>query len=149
MENSGKYSGSNLSNLEKDPDMARVADYSIISDNVIQDSNVDFTVPDNIHAGSRSVLRFKIKARGLDSGDVPFGSFDGMSTRVLLNGSVVWTWNWTNSENPTRVFQEVVPAGIVKPGDNRFEVKVKFNDPDGGLSIISISDAVLWWQAEI
>jgi hypothetical protein len=129
--------------------MARVADYSIITDGSMQTASVAFTVPDNVHTGSRSVLRFKIKARGFDNGDVPFGTFDGMSTKIFLNGSTVWTWNWSNKENPTRVFQEVVPAGAVRPGENTFSYDVKFNDPDGGLSIIEISDAVLWWQAEI
>ncbi|CAH0149341.1 hypothetical protein [Roseomonas sp. CECT 9278] len=129
--------------------MARVADYSIIADSVMQSSSTNFSVPDNIHAGSRSVLRFKIKARGYDKRDVPFGSFDGMETKLRLNGNTVWTWNWTNDSNPTRVFQEVIPAGVVKPGENTFSFIVDFDDPDGGLSIIEISDAVLWWQADI
>jgi hypothetical protein len=129
--------------------MARVADYSIITDGVMQTSRADFTVPDNIHAGSRSVLRFKIKARGHDLRDVPFGSFDGMQTKLRLNGSTVWTWNWSNDQNPTRVFQEVVAAGVLKAGRNTFDFIVDFDDPDGGLSIIEVSDAVVWWQAEI
>jgi len=129
--------------------MPRVADYSIISDGVMPTGSVTFSVPGNIHSGSRSVLRFKIKARGSDRSDVPFGSFDGMTTKLLLNGSTVWTWNWSNDENPTRVFQEVVPAGIVRPGDNSFDMQVKFNDPDGGLAILEVSDAVVWWQADI
>lgn len=129
--------------------MARVADYSIITDNVMSSSGKTFSVPDNIHGGSRSILRFKIKARGHDNSDIPFGSFDGMTTKLLLNGSTVWTWSWSNDENPTRVFQEVIPAGIVRPGENSFDIQVRFNDPDGGLAIIEVSDAVLWWQADI
>ncbi|CAH0149387.1 hypothetical protein [Roseomonas sp. CECT 9278] len=119
--------------------MARVADYSIIVDSWISENSTDsrkFTVPDNIHPSSRSILTFMFDA----------DSDDGVTVNVRLNGSLAWTWTASSGDSrPVRFFQEVVAAGVVKPGENVFS----YNSSSSDSRTIRFSDVVLFWQASI
>jgi hypothetical protein len=119
--------------------MARVADYSIIADGWVVEANkdtVNFEVPSNIDAGSRSILGFMLDVHNLDD----------MTLTIRVNGTKVWTWHYSGgSSHPVRYFQEVIPAGVVKPGMNVFS----FDSSSGDVRFVQLSDIVIWWQANI
>ncbi len=117
--------------------MARVADYSIIADGwVVQatQDTINFQVPSNIDAGSRSILGFMLHVNNLDD----------LTLTLRLNGTKVWNWNYTGG-NRFQFFQEVVGAGVVKPGENVFS----FESSSGDFHLVELSDIVVWWQANI
>ena len=118
--------------------MARVADYVILQDNwkveTAANSPVKFTVPSNIHPGSRSVLTFMFKVD--TSGDAVL--------KIEINGTEVWVWQATGSvERPAHCVQEVVDANILKPGENILKWHSK-----GDWRVTQLSDIVLWVQVE-
>ncbi|HSF32542.1 MAG TPA: hypothetical protein VLK82_18985 [Candidatus Tectomicrobia bacterium] len=119
--------------------MARVADYSIIADGWVveaQKDTINFEVPSNIDAGSRAILGFMLDVHNLDD----------MTLTIRLNGTKVWTWNYSGgSSHPARFFQEVIAAGVVKPGTNVFS----FDSSSGDYRFVQLSDIVVWWQANI
>lgn len=119
--------------------MARVADYSIIADGWVVEANQDtinFNVPSTIDAGSRTVLGFMLKV----------GNLDDMTLKLRINGTEVWNWSWSgSSDDPARFFQEVVAAGVVKPGANVFS----FDSSSGDFRFVELSDIVITWQANI
>lgn len=119
--------------------MAQVADYSIIADDWVVEATQDtinFKVPSNIDKGSRSILGFMIFVKNEDD----------LTMTLRLNGTKVWTWNYTGgSDAAAQFFQEVIGPGVVKPGDNVFS----FDSSTGDLSFVKLSDIVVWWQANI
>ena len=117
--------------------MARVADYSIVTDNWVVEATQDtinFEVPSTIDAGSRSVLGFMLQVHNLDD----------MTLTLRMNGTKVGTWNFSDGKR-LQFFQEVIGAGVVKPGTNVFS----FESSSGDATFVQISDAVVWWQANI
>jgi hypothetical protein len=117
--------------------MARVADYSIIADGWTVEAQTDtitFQVPSTVDAGSRSILGFMLQVDNLDD----------LTLSLRLNGVQVWTWNWPDG-NRIRFFQEVIAAGVIKPGANVFS----FESSSGDFSFVQLSDIVVWWQANI
>jgi hypothetical protein len=119
--------------------MARVADYSIIADGWVVEANQDtinFDVPSTIDGGSRAILGFMLDVDNLDD----------LTLTLRLNGTKVWTWHYSGgSSYPVRYFQEVIPAGVVKPGKNVFS----FDSSSGDVRFVQLSDIVVWWQANI
>jgi hypothetical protein len=119
--------------------MARVADYAIVADSWVVDgvkNEISFTVPSNIDAGSRSVIGFMLKTDHLDA----------MTLTLRMNGFEIWNWSWSGgSDDPARFFQEVVAAGVVKPGRNVFS----FDTSSGDARFTELSDIVVWFQANI
>jgi len=119
--------------------MARVADYAIVADGWVVEFNqttIKFDVPSNIDAGSRCILGFMFKVENLDD----------MTLKIRINGTEVWTWTRSGSSNdPARFFQEVVAAGVVKPGTNVFS----FDSSSGDARFVELSDIVCWFQANI
>src|SRR4029077_5770986 len=119
--------------------MARVADYAIVSDNWVVDgtqNTIDFTVPSNIDAGSRSVIGFMLKT----------SHSDAMTLKRRMNGTEIWDWSSSGgSDDPARFFQEVVAAGVVRPGANVFS----FDTSSGDFRFTELSDIVVWFQANI
>jgi hypothetical protein len=119
--------------------MARVADYSIIADGWVVEApkdTINFEVPSTIDAGSRAILGFMLDVDNLDD----------MTLTIRLNGTKVWTWNYSGGSSlPVRFFQEVIPAGVVKPGTNVFS----FDSSSGDYRFVQLSDIVVWWQANI
>ena len=119
--------------------MPRVADYSIISDvwvvEATQDT-VNFEVPSNVDAGSRSILGFMLDVDNLDD----------MTLTLRMNGTKVWEWSYSGGSSlPVRYFQEVISAGVVKSGTNVFS----FESSSGDFRYVALSDIVVWWQANI
>lgn len=117
--------------------MARVADYSIIADGWVVEASQDtinFEVPSTVDAGSRSVLGFIIQVNNLDDTDMT----------LRLNGQKVWTWHYSEGKR-IMFFQEVIGAGILKPGTNVFS----FDSSSGDFRFVQLSDIVVWWQANI
>ena len=117
--------------------MPRVADYSVISDHWVLERDKDtitFFVPSNIDAGSRSVLTFMLHT----------GTYDKTTLVLRMNGTEVWTWNFPHGERVS-FFQEVIPDGVVKPGENVFS----FDSSSGVARMVRLSDVVVWWQANI
>jgi hypothetical protein len=117
--------------------MARVADYSIVSDAWVVEFNQDtinFDVPSNIDAGSRSILGFMVQV----------DNSDDLTLTLRMNGTKVWTWNFPEG-NRIMFFQEVIPAGSVKPGKNVFS----FDGNSADFNFVQLSDIVVWWQANI
>ncbi|MEO3757831.1 hypothetical protein ABGB19_06005 [Mycobacterium sp. B14F4] len=119
--------------------MARVADYVIIRDTWKLDMGgtnpITFTLPDNVHIGSRSVLNFMFDVD--TSGD--------MILEILINGTQVWNWKASGAqEPPIRCIQEVVRADILKPGENIFQWHTA-----GTWRATLLSDIVLWFQVNI
>jgi hypothetical protein len=119
--------------------MARVADYSIIADGWVVEATQDtisFTVPSTIDAESRSILGFMLDVDNLDD----------MTLTLRLNGTKVWTWNYSGgSSYPVRFFQEVIAAGVLEPGTN----VLSFDSSSGDYRYVALSDIVVWWQANI
>lgn len=119
--------------------MARVADYSIIADGWVleRDQNsIDFSMPSNVDAGSRCILGFMFDA----------GSLDDITVTLKLNGTEVWTWSNSGSyDGMIRYFHEVIPAGVLKGGNNTFKLKSSSDD----YTFLQLSDIVVWWQANI
>ena len=117
--------------------MARVADYAIVADSWVVDgtqNQISFNVPSNIDAGSRCVIGFMMKTSHLDA----------MVLKLRMNGTEIWNWNWSGgSDDPARFFQEVVGAGVVKPGANVFS----FDTSSGDFRFTELSDIVVWFQA--
>ena len=118
--------------------MPRVADYSILRDTWwtegFSPDPITFTVPSNIDAGSRSILGFV-----LDSWNE-----DDMTITIRMNGVPVWNWTYSDGAR-TGYFQEVVGAGVVKPGSNHLSI----DSSSGDFRSVSVSDVVVWWQANI
>jgi hypothetical protein len=118
--------------------MARVADYSIVTDSwVIEVSqhSINFDVPSNIDPGSRCVLNFMLQVYHLDD----------MTLVVRINGTEVWNWTYKGDSKTVMFFQEVVAAGVVKPGANTFSFHTTTTDA----TAVQFSDVVVWWQANI
>jgi len=119
--------------------MPRVADYSIISDGWVagpDNDQIEFTVASNVDPGSRSILGFMLDVKNNDD----------LTIKIRINGSEVWKWNYSgSSDHPVRYFQEVVGAGIVKPGTNVFSIDTSSGDKH----YVGLSDIVIWWQANI
>ena len=118
--------------------MARVADYVIVRDDWVFGKDaapITFNVPDNVHAGSRSVLSFMFKVET----DGP------MTMKVTINNKEVWLWTADGSlERPMHRIQEVVAADILKPGQNVFNWKTTGEDK----RTTQISDIVLAIQVD-
>lgn len=117
--------------------MARVADYTIIADGwVLQfdQDTVNFEVPATIDTGSRSILGFMVHV----------DNDDDLTLKLKLNDTQVWHWKFPDG-NRVQFFQEVITAGIIKPGKNVF----KFESSSEDFNLVELSDIVLWWQANI
>lgn len=117
--------------------MAKVADYSIIADAWAIEgikNKIEFEVPSNIDAGSRSILGFMLQ----------LGSIEDMTLTLKMNGEKVWSWNFPDGQQ-LRFFQEVIPAGLLKPGTNNFT----FHSTSESARFVQLSDIVVWWQANI
>ena len=117
--------------------MARVADYSIVADGWVVEATQDtinFQVPATIDAGSRSILGFTLQVDNLDD----------LTLTLRLNGTKVWTWNYPDG-NRVQFFQEVIAAGVVRPGTNVFS----FESSSGDFRFVQLSDIVVWWQANV
>ena len=118
--------------------MPRVADYAIITDAFVLEFHqhiIDFNVPANIDPGSRCVLGFMLDAEHIDA----------MTLTIHLNDTKVWEWRFSGSFQSLHFFQEVISAGVVKPGGNQFIFRTTSDDA----TAVQISDAVLWFQANI
>jgi hypothetical protein len=121
--------------------MPRVADYSILIDEwwieALSPSPIEFSIPDNINKDSRSILGFKFR----------YWNEDEMTVTIRLNSVSVWHWKVpsTGGDTTFRYIQEVIPKGLAVPGTNRLTVDSDSDD----FRYVSISDVVLWWQADI
>lgn len=118
--------------------MARVADYSIVADGWVWEgtqTTIKFEVPSNVDAGSRSILGFMLQT----------DSVDGVTLTLRLNGTQVWDWNYADGGGRVGYFQEVIAAGVVKPGTNVFSFHCSSDDA----RFVQLSDIVVWWQANI
>jgi hypothetical protein len=118
--------------------MARVADYSIVTNAWVIEAaqhSINFDVPSNIDPGSRSILTFMLQVYHLDD----------MTLVVRINGSEVWNWTYTGDSKTVMFFQEVVAAGVVKPGTNIFSFHTTTDDA----TAVQFSDVVVWWQTNI
>lgn len=119
--------------------MPRVADYSILTDNWWVEGRdpdpIQFDVPDNIDAGSRSILSFMVFT----------DSIEDMGLKIRVNGTPVWDWHYPNGDPRLHHFQEVIPKGLVKPGSNNLSLETT----SGDFRFTKISDVVIWWQANI
>ncbi len=115
--------------------MARLADYSIITDQWVLERDQDtihFDVPSTIHSGSRCVLGFMLNVVCLDDTTVT----------LRLNGDKVFEWTYSEGGR-TQFFQEVIGAGILQGGDNVLSWDTWSSEP----TAVRLSDAVVWWQA--
>lgn len=117
--------------------MPRIADYTIITDAWVvedDDTTIEFNVPSNIDGGSRCILGFMLQEYNSDD----------VTVRLRINGESVWSWNYSDG-NRVMFFQEVIAAGLVKPGKNVLGLTTSSSD----VRFTQISDVVLWWQANI
>jgi hypothetical protein len=117
--------------------MSLIADYTIVSDAwVLQydTDTVNFTVPSNIHTGSRTILGFMLHVDNQAD----------LTLKLNMNGSQIWSRTFESGDR-IQFFQEVVTAGVVKPGKNVFTFKTTSDD----YNLVELSDIVLWWQASI
>ena len=120
--------------------MPRVADYSIVTDSWVLEKDqttIKFEVPDNIVADNRAILGFMLH---IDSLGV-------MKLKIKLNGTQVWDWKFVD-ETYVRFIQEVIPAGLLKPGTNSFAFHGSHVSGEG-TRMVRVSDVVVWWQAQI
>src|SRR5262245_17366074 len=121
--------------------MPQVADYSIVADGWVLESGqagkseISFQVPSNVSSDARSILGFMLRVWHADD----------MHLRLRVNGTEVWDWNWSGEGTHLQFFQEVIPAGLVKPGAN----VLSFDSSSGDFRQVKLSDVVVWWQASI
>ena len=119
--------------------MTKAASYAIVTDSWVIESlqtTISFTVPSNIAADSRSVIGFMLKTDHLDA----------MTLKLRVNGTEIWNWSWSGgSDDPAQFFQEVIGAGVVKPGANVFS----FDSSSGDARFLELSDIVVWFQVNI
>ncbi|MCE3287362.1 MAG: hypothetical protein K0S64_968 [Gaiellaceae bacterium] len=94
-----------------------------------------FDVPPNVSSGARSILGFTLKVWHADD----------MNLKLRMNGTEVWDWNWSGEGTHLQYFQEVMPAGLIKPGNN----VLSFDSSSGDFRQVQLSDVVVWWQANI
>ena len=117
--------------------MARVADYTIISDGWISEidqDTINFSIPSTIDTESPSILGFMLHVNNVDDTVVS----------IHINGTKVWDWNYGGGDR-FQFFQEVITSPVLKAGQNKF----KF-DHSGGVGVfMQVSDVVIWWQAKI
>ena len=118
--------------------MPRVADYSIVADSWWTEGfgqdPLTFTVPDNIDAGSRTILTFMLSTANLDD----------MTIKIRMNGTEVWNWSYSDGDR-VGFFQEVMADGVLKPGENKMHI----DSSSGNARSTNLSDIVVWWQANI
>ena len=122
--------------------MARVADYSILTDQWwtegFSPSPIEFTIPHSISKDSRSILGFM------------FGHWNDydMTLRIRLNSVTVWERKFSTNDTTTyRYWQEVIAKGLAVPGTNRLTIDSDGNSDD--FRWVAVSDVVLWWQADV
>lgn len=115
--------------------MPRVADYSIIRDSPFTlevggdiDRQFSFSLPNEAHLGSRSILAF----RTLNNQRVSF--------RVEINGSNQLTFTFGTSE--VKTFHEVISANLLQHGTNTINFVVTSGE-------MTFADIVLWWQHNV
>jgi hypothetical protein len=115
--------------------MPKVADYSIVMDHWLNiGSAATFEVPENVDLDSKTVLSFMLRSWSIGS----------LSIIMKLNGKQVWDWKFEDGDR-VMLFQEVIPAGFLKPGKNKLSWDGKQED----LANLDLSDVVFWWQANI
>ena len=119
--------------------MARIADYSIISDGKVKmkiggdiDKSFNFNLPSNYHRGSRGVLAFMLDT--VNPSNLKF--------KVEINGSRVFNARYNSDVFHT--VHEVVPGSLMQAGGNNIEFTVT-----GGGGELQMGDAVLWFQANV
>jgi len=118
--------------------MPRVADYSIVTDAWVLEfdqHSIDFEIPSNIDSSSRCILGFMVDVFHVDS----------MVLTLRLNGAQVWQRSFPGDSKRVHFFQEVIAAGIAKPGTNT----LSFRTTGGEATANQLSDVVLWFQANI
>jgi hypothetical protein len=93
-----------------------------------------FSIPSNVDPGSRAILGFVLKG----------WNFDDVHLTIRLNGVKVWNWSYSEGER-VGYFQEVIGAGVVTAGENRLSIETS----SGDYRSTSVSDVVIWWQANI
>jgi hypothetical protein len=114
--------------------MPSAANFTVISDAWSAAPRFDFQVPESIDPSSMPVLGFML--------DPDVGA--EAEVRLLLNGEPVWRWRFGPQDTgAARFFQEVIPAGVAKPGANRLE----WDSSNRSAGRILTSDIVLWWHA--
>jgi hypothetical protein len=125
--------------MERVVKMTKAASYAIVTDSWVIEAlqtTISFTVPSNIAADSRSVIGFMLKTDHLDA----------MTLKLRMNGTEIWNWSWSGgSDDPAQFFQEVIGAGVVKPGANVFS----FDSSSGDARFLELSDIVVWFQVNI
>lgn len=122
--------------------MPRIADYTIISDSVVnlgpnEDHEFTFSVDDRMHPQSRTVLTWRAHWNA---------DPECLTLRVGVNGAGnVFTYPHRLSHNICLALQEVVDANVVQPGGGN---TVRFTVA-GERGRIAISDVVLHYQVNI
>ena len=117
--------------------MARVADYTVISDawiSEIDQDTINFSIPSTIDPESPSILGFMLHVNNVDDTTVS----------IRINGTKVWEWNYPGGDR-FQFFQEVITTSVIKAGTNT----LKFNSSGGVGVFMQLSDIVIWWQAKI
>jgi hypothetical protein len=116
--------------------MPRAANFTVIADSWTAHARIDFEIPSTIDVQSRPVLTFMLD---------PEGDTD-LELHVLVNGQSVWRWRFRpDASRVARLYQEVLPSGLVVPGPNRMELSHNKSTSEP----ILVSDVVLWWQANL
>ena len=122
--------------------MPTIADYVVVSDagfalpGTTGDRHFQITAPlGNVSASSPSILTFRVNP-DIDSGDV--------TLRMRLNDHVAVMQVFDTE--PQRSWQEVMPAGALKPTGNELIVSVP---SDSGGGSVQVSDIVIFYQANV
>ncbi|NMG06255.1 hypothetical protein [Brasilonema sp. UFV-L1] len=115
--------------------MPRIADYSVIQDAPFTlrvggdiDRQIPFSLPNETHLGSRSILIF----RTLNNATVSF--------RVEVNGSNQLNYTFGTSE--VKTFHEVIDANVLQHGNNTINFVVTNGE-------ITFADVILLTQFDI
>lgn len=116
--------------------MARISDYTIIRDSKFTlqvgadiDQNFSFSLPNDTHLGSRSILAFMV-----------YPTSERVSFNVSINGSNQLSFILNSSGLNT--IHEVISANLLQHGSNR----IRFEVTQGSMTF---ADVVLWWQRDV
>jgi len=122
--------------------MGNIGNFSVVRDDWSHDAlrnGIDVDVPNHIDLDKRSVLSFMLSV--LVEGSVGFS--------LRINGTKVWNATFLNT-NRWGQFQEVIAAGVVRPGINT--VSFEYDGSSDGrfdFSGVKFSDIVIWWRGDI
>jgi|GEM_PF-5746455 len=123
--------------------MPRIADYSVITDNVktfTEGTNEEWTfgINNDAHVGSHGIFVCRLHITG------PLQNFD---IRFYINGREIFKLPMENKDRDVFTVHEIINSNYLRKGTNSFNVVVEDNSSSSGR--VAFSDAYVMFQRDI